>query len=452
LAGDRFSKSYVSQIETGRVKPSKQALKYLAARLGRTPEALLQDDNVQQKVRLLLAAVQNCLRRWEIVEARDTLRNAADLALNSDDQLQLGLVHECAGHLYVATGHFDEAVTAFREAISIFRGLESMDRIASTHCSLANVLALQGKLDAAQDEIKTSQAIYNTGLEPDHLVLGRSYLVAGNTALAQGRHEAARRFLEQALSLLQGRDIVGMGESYAVLGICLLTGGDLKAAVSSFEEALRLLEGIADPPCIAVITRFHAEALARSGELQGAMAQVRRAGGLASQLGDRLGVVWAAVRLAELALALADAGTAEEASSEATRLLGDNAGGAGEGYGGPLPTPAYTGDRRHWPPVLKARLARVRSALANSAGREEESLAELKSAVRSLSGSGRGVSLLVEICRELLGRLRAAGRLEEALDCAAEALCMISDRQPVEDPVLSALELASLPSQLWFRA
>src|SRR5690349_4357324 len=43
LAGDRYTKAYVSALELGHAKPSMAALDYLAPRLGTTPDALLTD-------------------------------------------------------------------------------------------------------------------------------------------------------------------------------------------------------------------------------------------------------------------------------------------------------------------------------------------------------------------------------------------------------------------------
>src|SRR3954465_10200689 len=44
LAGDRYTKAYVSALELGHAKPSMAALDYLAPRLGTTPDRLLADD------------------------------------------------------------------------------------------------------------------------------------------------------------------------------------------------------------------------------------------------------------------------------------------------------------------------------------------------------------------------------------------------------------------------
>ena len=43
LAGERYTKAYISALELGHAKPSMAALDYLAPRLGTTPDALLTD-------------------------------------------------------------------------------------------------------------------------------------------------------------------------------------------------------------------------------------------------------------------------------------------------------------------------------------------------------------------------------------------------------------------------
>src|SRR6478672_7473903 len=44
VAGDRYTKAYISALENGLVRPSVAALEYLAPRLGTTPSALLADS------------------------------------------------------------------------------------------------------------------------------------------------------------------------------------------------------------------------------------------------------------------------------------------------------------------------------------------------------------------------------------------------------------------------
>src|SRR5918995_1586729 len=83
LAGDRYTKAYISALELGHAKPSMAALNYLAPRLGTRADRLIGDDT----------------QRWTRLDA----------------------------DLHLAAGRFDQAVEAFhtlasREADPVRRG------------------------------------------------------------------------------------------------------------------------------------------------------------------------------------------------------------------------------------------------------------------------------------------------------------------------------------------
>src|SRR5919199_1544680 len=52
LAGDRFSKEYVSQIERGKTRPTRETLTWLAQRLGVDPGFLANGVSVDQRGRV----------------------------------------------------------------------------------------------------------------------------------------------------------------------------------------------------------------------------------------------------------------------------------------------------------------------------------------------------------------------------------------------------------------
>src|ERR671939_1744133 len=52
LAGDRFSKEYVSQIERGKTRPTRETIDWLAARLGVDPEFLANGVSADQRGRV----------------------------------------------------------------------------------------------------------------------------------------------------------------------------------------------------------------------------------------------------------------------------------------------------------------------------------------------------------------------------------------------------------------
>src|SRR5688500_16909923 len=77
LAGDRYTKAYISALEHGIAKPSMAALNYLAPRLGTSAAALLADvdpiwDRVQADLSLASADWATALDRYEILAERTT--------------------------------------------------------------------------------------------------------------------------------------------------------------------------------------------------------------------------------------------------------------------------------------------------------------------------------------------------------------------------------------------
>lgn len=457
LAGDRYSKSYVSLIESGRAKPSTEVLRFFASRLDRPVEYFRQDQTQQESaLRSLFAAAQAFMRRREFAAAEERLRRAASLALNLDDQTYLGRLHDLAAHLFVATGDLSSALMAFREAIAVYQSVEAMDSVAAARCSLANALYLSGDLRSALAEVQLAQDVY-AGLEPNHLVLGRSYLLGGNISSASGSHEAARRCYEQALSLMSGRDVLGLGETHAALGFQAARRGEWTEARGALERALSILDGVQDSHMLSIIVRELSEACYQCGDLTHAAEMARRAGGLSASVGDRDGIAWAAVRLAEIALLAGDLATARAAVGEA-RLLLDNS----TPHTGSSQPPVSRADSQAGTEaaqaaaegrLLLARIHRAQAWLLHQDGDGRSAITHLKAAVDALDTNPPEPGLFVALCRETATRLRELGEVDGAIAYYERALALVEKAQ-LKDPggALAPLQLARMPSPLWFRA
>src|SRR3954447_20968826 len=76
LAGDRYTKAYISALELGHAKPSMAALDYLAPRLGTTPDKLL-TDHVSRWTRVDADLHLAAGRHAQAAEAYSDLADAA---------------------------------------------------------------------------------------------------------------------------------------------------------------------------------------------------------------------------------------------------------------------------------------------------------------------------------------------------------------------------------------
>lgn len=156
LAGDLFSKSYISQLERGSVIPSLKAIYHLAKRLGVTPLGLLESQSVFFATLLKKASVY-----FFLGDHRNLKRVLQDL----DDQAPaLDLENRCQYHLLharVAAHHKDWA-----SVIQSCRNLEKT--LASSAFRPARLLIPQhywwGKAWLEQDNLHQAVRRWETGL------------------------------------------------------------------------------------------------------------------------------------------------------------------------------------------------------------------------------------------------------------------------------------------------
>jgi tetratricopeptide (TPR) repeat protein len=341
---------------------------------------------------------------------------------------------------------------AFREAIAVYQSVEAMDSVAAARCSLANALYLSGDLRSALAEVQLAQDVY-AGLEPNHLVLGRSCLLGGTISGASGCHEAARRCFEQALSFMTGRDVLGAGETYAALGFQAARQGEWEEARGALQRALDILDGVHDSHILSIIVRELSEACYQCGDPVCAAEMARRAGSLSASVGDQNGVAWAAVRLAEIALPAGDAETARAAVEEARLLLQASCDSKSEPPPAGTPAGPEAQEAAAESRLLFARILRVESRLLRRDGDIEGALVKLKDASVWLEAGAPEPGLFVALCREAATQLRELGRVDEAISYYERALGVVERAQP-KDPggALAPLQLARMPSPLWFRA
>jgi len=113
LAGDRYTKAYVSALELGHAKPSMAALNYLAPRLGTTPDRLVADASGPWT--RLEGGPQ--LSTGNVVEAADAYQLLAELATDPLDRASL-LMGLAEARCRLGSG--DEAIRVASEARKTF--------------------------------------------------------------------------------------------------------------------------------------------------------------------------------------------------------------------------------------------------------------------------------------------------------------------------------------------
>ena len=250
LAGDRFSKEYVSQIERGKTRPTKETIDWLALRLGVDPGFLANgvSTDARDRVEAALARAEALLEAGEIDEAAGAFADAAtSVAATGAVELE---VRRLVGHgrsLTIA-GEVKEALALLVRARELAEGPEFSD------IDRADVLFRLGVCRFQLTSISTAMGLFNEALTlTERSALPADVLRASilDWRARCYRHQrdfaAAREDVERALELAEHlSDRKTMGHLYFQASLVAEREGHMVLARSYAERAKAQYEEIAD--------------------------------------------------------------------------------------------------------------------------------------------------------------------------------------------------------------
>src|SRR5690349_1348022 len=207
LAGERFSKEYVSQIERGKTRPTAETVEWLAQRLGVDAGFLANGVSTDERGRVdaSLARAEALLearRNPEAVEAFADLRSAVLATGLPELEVRL-LAGEATAR--VREGEVREAVELLNRARHLtespeFSDVERADVLFRLGMARFRLSSVQTAINLFDEALKLAEA---SQLPSDHL---RSNIFAWRSRCYQRRRdlEAAREDVERALELAEG--------------------------------------------------------------------------------------------------------------------------------------------------------------------------------------------------------------------------------------------------------
>jgi tetratricopeptide (TPR) repeat protein len=391
LAGERFSKEYVSQIERGKTRPTGETIAWLAARLGVDPtflehgvsadererieaslaraDALSQSDRFvdaigeydairasvlavgspELEVRMLAGEAWARMRSGEVHPAIDLLNRARDLAEGAsfsdvdraDLLYRLGACRFKLSSISTATALFNEALSLAEES-----GLPCDALRANVLSARARCFRRQRDWEAAREDIE--RALELAEATKDKRAVAEVYFQASLVAERSGHWVLARRYAEQAKSHYEDvADRANVGRLLNNLGGLNFLLGQPARAEKLLKEAFSVALDVGADTDAAFAVSSLAQVHLKTGDYAQAESQARHALGLLDNRVDLIGEVGNAQlvlgkalleqgRLDEAEIALADAegslGQLSSASHRAAAWLaqGDLAARRGE--------------------------------------------------------------------------------------------------------------------------
>jgi transcriptional regulator with XRE-family HTH domain len=353
LAGDRYTKAYVSALETGIARPSMVALTYLSQRLGLPPSHFLDEQNPawsRLQVDMHLAAGE-----WQA--AADGYRTLLEDGL--DDPARAELLRGLA-EAEARMDHGREAIAAASEAARLFAelrrpidealarywlayGLYESDNEADARSLLTALLErVRGGLAVEPDfELRLLMALAAVESRSGEHARSLSYLEAARGMAADlddrrratflfslavsyretGDVEAAIRAGTQGLALYRaaGAEL----ESASIendLALAYLAAGNVGRAQEMADQARDQSERLGDDRLLSAILETEAQIALASGDQEAARALAHRSAELARATGNRLALMAAVLTGARLLRDTGDSIGAEAAFAEAAVL------------------------------------------------------------------------------------------------------------------------------------
>ena len=392
LAGDELTKGFISQIESGLVRPSIRSLQHIASTLGRPLDYFIADEPLAATKRVTFhrLAAEAAAERLDwpaaqveadagLMVAVDPAERATFLRLLASAALYQGRREESFDRVTQGLAILDAAKQPLDVARLLYvRGLaygEAGQLVASTEA-----------FETVRDIIERYEIIEPRLRARVSVALGTAYRRLGRTTKAIASYESALATASRANELkLAAQGLMGIAVSH--YDAC-----DLEAAISSYDRALELFERLAD-------TSFELhvrQSLASIHFQQGHVAQARdladRTIARAAEVGDEH---WGAVAQVVRARILLSEGNADEAKKIAThaeRVLGQ------------------VGDQ-----IQRAHALRVIAAASESRGESLDTDRAFRQAIDLLSSIDDRADLTLA-ASEYAQVLRARGAIDEAFE------------------------------------
>jgi tetratricopeptide (TPR) repeat protein len=334
LAGDRFSKEYVSQIERGKTRPTRETIDWLAQRLGVDAGFLANGVSADERGRVdaALARAEALLeaRRYdEALEEFESIRSAV-LATGMQELESRALAGEAT--VRMRRGEVREAIAMLERARELSEGASFSD------VERADVLFRLGVARYKLNSIQTAIGLFDEALKlaerseipSDHL---RSNVLAWRSRCYRRRRdlEAAREDVERALELAEGlNDKRTAADIYFQASIIADREGHWVLARSYAERAKAAYEELSDRGNLGRLLNNLGGINFLLGHPEEAVDLLKDAVRIALEVGNDVEAAHAVNGIAQVHLRTGEIKRAEEGARYALELLGDRVDEIGE--------------------------------------------------------------------------------------------------------------------------
>jgi tetratricopeptide (TPR) repeat protein len=326
LAGDRFSKEYVSQIERGKTRPTRETIQWLAARLGVDETFLASGVSTDERARAeaILARAEALAEKRDYNAAIEEYTNAlAAVVATGAVELQVRVL---SGEAWARAhaGDVKPAIDLLTQARGLVEGPEFSD------LDRAEILFRLGVCRYLISSIATAVALLGEALAiveqsefPSDLLRSNIFTWRSRCYRRQRDYEAAREDVTRALELAEAmQDTRALGEAYFQASLIAERDGHWVLARTYAERSKSQYEELSDRVIVGKLLNNLGGLEFLLGKPDEALARLNEAFTLVLEHGDDVEVATVVSSLAQVQLKTGDPVTAEESARHALDRLG----------------------------------------------------------------------------------------------------------------------------------
>ena len=321
LAGDELTKGFISQIESGLVRPSIRSLQHIASTLGRPLDYFIADEPLAATKRVTFhrLAAEAAAERLDWIASQGAAEAGLRVAVDPVEQSTfLRLLASAA----LSQGRREDAFDRVTEGLALLDVAKQPVDVARLMYVRGLAYGDAGQLVASTEAFETVRDIVERYeiLEPRlrarvSVALGTVYRRLGRTTKAIASYESALATASRANELkLAAQGFMGIAVSH-------YDAGDLDAAIASYERALDLFERVSDTSFELHVRQSLASIHLQQGRVDQARDLADRTIARAEEVGDEHWAAVAQVVRARILLSDGNAGEAKKVASRAERIL-----------------------------------------------------------------------------------------------------------------------------------
>jgi len=392
VAGAELTKGFISQVESGQVRPSIRSLQLIATRLGRPLDYFLGDEPLADSKRRAFhrLGAEAALERSDWASATAHATQGRDLAVRPRARAQAVRLLAAAE---LGAGRTEDAfdlITTALALLDIARDAEETCRLlylrGSAYVAARQLVAACEAFEGARDLVERSEITDPRLRARIAVALGTCYRRLGRPTKALEAYHQGQAIASRSSELrLAAQGLMGAAVSH-------YDAGELDTAVASYERALELFERVADAGFELSVLQSLAAVHVELGELEEARALAGRVRSRAEMIGANDWLPIADTILARIALAEERTGEALALATNAERAL------------------AAAGDRRQQADALRV-MGAANGSLGNAAAADRA----YRKAIATLTAVDDRVDL-VSVATEYSKLLRSRGEIEAAFE------------------------------------